>query len=203
VNNSDKPVVGLVGGIGSGKSRVAQALAERGGRVVSGDEAGHEALRQPDVIARVAGRWGPGVLDAGGQVDRRRVAAVVFADPAERKALEGMVFPWIEQRLARQIAEARRDGRVRFVVLDAAVLLEAGWDKVCDRLVYVHAPREVRLGRVAARRGWSEKEVQARERAQWPLAAKAARADVAVDNSGSLADVISQADALLKGWGLV
>src|SRR5262245_59514113 len=140
-----KPVVGLIGGIGSGKSRVAEALARHGAYVVSGDQLGHEALRQPETIARVAQRFGSGVLDEEGKVNRRQLGALVFADPAELRALETLVFPYIERGLELEIARARADPNVSLIVLDAAVLLEAGWNKHCDGVVYVHAPRTVRL----------------------------------------------------------
>jgi dephospho-CoA kinase len=201
------PVIGLIGGIGSGKSTVAQAFARRGAKVIVGDALGHEALRQPDVRAQLVGRWGPQVLDGAGEVDRRKVAAIVFAkNPQARdelRALESFVFPWIGRRAREEIDAARADGRSRLVVLDAAVMLEAGWNNVCDRLVYVHAPREVRLGRLAERRGWSAKEVEEREGAQRSLTEKATRADDAVDNSGSPEQVQRQVDDLLHRWGLV
>jgi dephospho-CoA kinase len=199
---SPKPVIGLIGGIGSGKSRVAALLAQRGGRVVSGDAAGHEALRQPGIRAQVVRRWGRDVLDEKGEVNRRRLAAIIFADPAERQALEAMVFPWIKQRLAEQIAAARADPLARFVVLDAAVMLEAGWNEVCDYIVYIHVPRAMRLERLVQQRGWSPKEVEARENAQISLSEKASRADAAVDNSGSLEETARQLDSLLQQWGI-
>ncbi len=192
------PVIGLIGGIGSGKSQVAAALARRGGRVVAGDPLGHEALRQPEVQAEVVARWGPGVLDAAGAIDRRTLAAAVFADPAERQALEALVHPWIKRRLREEITKAQSDPGVRFVVLDAAVMLEAGWESACDLLVYVHAPREVRQRRVAGQRGWSAEEAAAREGAQWPLTAKATRADLALDNSGTLEQLGPQLDRLVE-----
>ena len=197
-----KPVIGLIGGIGSGKSRVAELLARRGARVLSGDQAGHEALRQPEVKARVVERWGPGVLDEHGEVDRRRLAARVFADPAERRALEAIAWPWIGRRLREQVEAARADPAVRLILLDAAVLLEAGWDGVCDRLVYVDAPRDVRLRRLAEQRGWSAKEVTAREEAQLPLTEKARRADDVLDNSGPPEALARQVDELLQKWGV-
>src|SRR4051812_44155490 len=150
-----KPVIGLIGGIGSGKSRVAVAFVERGARVVSGDEAGHEALRQPGIRKAGGRRWGPGLLDERGENGRSRLGAIVFADPAERQALEALVFPWLQRRLREQIAEAAADPGVKLIVLDAAVLLEAGWNSLCDGIVYVHAPRDVRLQRLAQQRGWS------------------------------------------------
>jgi dephospho-CoA kinase len=197
-----KPVVGLVGGIGSGKSRVAAAFAERGARVVSGDDLAHEALRQPAVKEQVVRRWGPDLLDEHGEVRRRQLGAVVFADPEERRALEAMVHPWIRERIRQELARAEADPGVRLVVLDAAIMLEAGWDAVCDRLVYVDAPRDVRLRRLAGQRGWSEKEVEARENAQLPLTAKAARADHVLDNSATPEHLNRQVDDLLRRWGL-
>jgi dephospho-CoA kinase len=195
-------VVGLIGGIGSGKSQVADAFARRSARVISGDALAHEALRQPAIRERIAARWGREMLDERGEVARRKLAVVVFADPAERKALEEIVHPWIERRLREEIAAAAADPRVKLVVFDAAIMLEAGWDNVCDRLVYVDAPRELRLKRVAGQRGWTEQETAARERAQLPLTEKAARADHALDNSGSLDHLGRQVDDLLQLWGL-
>jgi dephospho-CoA kinase len=196
------PVVGLIGGIGSGKSQVAAALAARGGgRVVAGDPLGHEALRQPEVRDQVVARWGPGVLDAAGQIDRRTLGARVFADPAQRQALEAITHPWIGRRMREEIEKAQSDPEVAFVVLDAAVMLEAGWESACDVLVYVHAPRATRQRRVAGQRGWSAAEAAARERAQLPLTAKAARAHAALDNSGTLEELGPQLDALLARLG--
>ena len=197
-----KPVIGLVGGIGSGKSLVAAEFAKHGGRIVSGDEAGHEALRQPEIVAQVEKRWGRAVLDQKGEVIRRKVGAIVFADLAERQALEALVFPFIGQRLPEQIAAAQADPAVRFVVLDAAIMLEAGWNNVCTKLVYVDVPREQRLERIARQRGWTEKEVTARESAQWSIEDKAKRADERIDNSGSPEETARQVAELLRRWGL-
>src|SRR5579883_2424101 len=135
---ANKPVIGLIGGMGSGKSRVAAELKRHGGCMISGDQLGHEALAQPEVRDQAVRLWGAEVLTADGAVDRRRLAAVVFNHPAELRKLEGLVFPWIERRVREEIARAAADSRVTFVVLDAAVMLEAGWNNVCDWIVYVH-----------------------------------------------------------------
>jgi len=111
----------------------------------------------------------------------------------------------LETEIARareEIAAAGGDAGTRLIVLDAAVMLEAGWNNVCDRLVYVHVPREARLKRLAAGRGWDPKEVEEREGAQRSLTEKATRAGDAVDNSGSPAEVQRQVDDLLAQWGL-
>jgi dephospho-CoA kinase len=201
-NSERKFVVGLIGGIGSGKSKVAAAFAARGARVIAGDDLAHEALRQPEIKARIAERWGRGVFDEHGDVVRRRLASIVFDNPGERRVLEAMVHPWIRDRIRRDVESARHDPAVRLVVLDAAIMLETGWNEICNRLVFVDAPREERLRRVAEQRGWSANELEARERAQLPLTEKAARADHALDNSGSLDRLGCQVDELLRGWGL-
>jgi dephospho-CoA kinase len=198
----DKLVVGLVGGIGSGKSQVAAAFARRGARVIAGDQLGQAALRDPDIRARVAGRWGKDVLDDNGEVDRRRLAAIVFAEPAELKALEAITHPWIRRRIQAEIEEARRDAAVPLIVLDAAIMLEAGWNDVCNRLIYIEAPRSVRLDRVRRQRGWTEREVMAREQAQLPLTEKVVRADHVLENSSCLEHLDRQVHDLLHLWGL-
>jgi dephospho-CoA kinase len=194
--------VGLIGGIGSGKSQVAAAFSRHGARVIAGDQLGQAALRDPDIRARIASRWGDGIIDNKGEIDRRRLAAIVFADPAERKALEAITHPWIRRHIHAEIEEARNDPRVPFIVLDAAVMLEAGWNEVCDRLIFIDAPRAVRLQRVAGQRGWDEKEVAAREQAQLPLTEKAVRADHKLNNSASLEHLNRQVNDLLHLWGL-
>jgi dephospho-CoA kinase len=197
-----KPIVGLIGGIGSGKSLVADVFRRRGAQVISGDQLGHEALRQAGIQAQVLQRWGIQVLDERGAVDRRRLGAIVFADARERQALEAIVFPWIERRIREEIAAGQADPHVALIVLDAAIMLEVGWNTVCDRLVFVDVPREERLHRLAEQRGWSAKEVQAREMAQMSLDEKKNRADYVVENTGSPEHLARQVDHLLQQWGL-
>lgn len=197
-----KPVIGLVGGVGSGKSRVAAEFARRGACVIAGDPIGHEALRRADIRDRVVARWGKGILGADGEVERRKLAAIVFADAAQRRTLESILFPWIGERFREEIVRAQQDPGVSLVVLDAAVMLEAGWRNVCDQLVFVEAPREVRLQRLRAQRGWNAEEVEVREHAQLPLEEKARRAHHVVHNTGTALDLARQVDDLLRVWGL-
>ncbi len=189
-------VLGLIGGIGSGKSRVAGELARRGARVIVADDIGHQALRHPDVKANLVRRWGTDICDPTGEIDRRKVAAIVFADPADLRALEAEVFPFIERGIEAAIAQAKQEG-VSLIVLDAAIMLETGWDRVCDWIVYVDAPHDQRLERLTCQRGWTEKQMQQRAAAQWPLTEKRKRADFVVDNSGTLEELSEQVDRLL------
>jgi len=198
-----KPVIGLIGGMGSGKSSVAAEFAKHGARVVNADLFGHEALRQPAIRQALVNRWGAEILDENGEIDRGLVAQIVFAATKERQALEGLVHPYIGRRLREEIEAARADPNVRLVVLDAAIMLETGWNGACDWLVYVDASRAARLRRLAEHRGWSEKEVEAREQAQMSLTAKVTRADSAIDNSGSPERMARQVAQLLRRCGLV
>jgi dephospho-CoA kinase len=196
------PVIGVIGGIGSGKSLVAAELARDGGVLIAGDVLGHEALRQPDIQAALVARWGERVLDAHGAVDRKRVAAIVFADTAELRALETLTHPYIEHRIREEIAKARARPEVRRIVLDAAILLEAGWHAVCDRLLFIDAPRALRMERLAVKRGWSKQELQDRENAQMPLAEKRRRADAVIENAADPEQVASHVRALRERWNL-
>jgi len=199
----EKTVIGLIGGMGSGKTLVAAELARNGGHVISGDQLGHEALQQPAIRARIRQRWGAETFDKEGNVKRSQLGALVFADPNERKELEALVFPFIERRIGEEIDAARQRDETAFIVLDAAIMLEAGWNKQCDRLVYVHAPRPIRLARLARQRGWTERDLDARETAQWPVAEKKRRADFVIDNSGTPEKITDQVHKLLVEWSLV
>jgi len=179
-------VVGLVGGIGSGKSLVASMLAEMGGRIIDADAVGHAVLKRPEIIAALTERFGPGILDAAGQVDRRRMAGVVFEDPQALAALNAVVHPPMKQeftaRIAAWRAEAGFDG---LIILDAAVLLDTDWHELCDVVVFVDAPAEQRLARVAGSRGWSAAELARREKNQKSLDFKRSRAHHVVRNNSS------------------
>lgn len=179
-----KAVIGIVGAIGSGKSMVAAELVKRGGFLIAADPFGHEALRQPDIIAKVKERWGAGVIKNGG-VDRRALGTRVFADGNERGELEKLVFPFIERRIEEERRRAENDAAISFIVFDAAIMLEAGWNRICDWLAFVHCPRPDRLARLASNRGLTAGEVEARENAQWPLLAKMLQCDDIIDNSGT------------------
>jgi dephospho-CoA kinase len=196
------PVIGVIGGIGSGKSLVAAELVKHGGVLISGDRLGHEALRQPDVKVQLVGRWGKQVLDAHGEIDRKRVAAIVFADRAERTALEALTHPNIGRRIQQAIDDARARPEVRLIVLDAAIMLEAGWHGVCDHLLFIEAPREVRLQRLVEQRGWSAQEVEEREHAQMSLSDKRRHASAIINNSAGPEGVAAQVDDLLLSWGV-
>lgn len=186
---SKRPVViGLVGGIGSGKSTVARLLAEFGAVVSDSDTEAKNVLRQPDVRDLLAARWGRQVLDARGEIDRAAVAKIVFADSAERAYLESVVHPRLHTRRQAALAAAAAAGASAFVI-DAPLLFEAGVDRECDTVLFVEAPLEQRLARVRSTRGWPAEELSRREAAQLPLDEKRRRSGYTVANSGSETDL--------------
>jgi len=196
-----KPILGLIGSIGSGKSTAALALARRGGAIVDADKLGHMVLDEPEVSRRLVARWGGSILKPDGSVNRRAVGDVVFGNPLERTALEAIVFPRIHAREEEAYRSADADPEVAFIVLDAAVLLEAGRRHVCSKLLMIDAPRSLRLTRVALRNGWDDVELTRREAAQLPPAEKRSIADAAIDNDGSVEELQLKIDAVLAGWG--
>src|SRR5262245_46108126 len=143
-------ILGLVGGIASGKSVVANILRDLGAIVLDADQAGHAVLREPEIIKEAKDRWGDRILDPNGQISRRAVAKIVFAqgNDAERKFLEQLTHPRIEALLHEELDHIRNTPNPpAVVVIDAALLFEAGWDKLCDKILFVDAPRDLRLER--------------------------------------------------------
>lgn len=176
------PVIGIAGGVGSGKSTVARVLGDLGCVVLDSDIAAKAALDRPQVLATIRAWWGDAVIGADGRADRRRIADVVFADPGQRTRLEGLIHPLLKHDRAAAITRARHDGRPG-VVVDAPLLFEAGVNAECDEVIFVECPREVRLARVARSRGWDAAELARREAAQWPLEMKRAQCGHVVENA--------------------
>jgi len=195
-------IVGLIGGIGAGKSTAGRCLAARGGCVIDCDKLGHDALNAPDVLRQLVALWGDRVANPDDTANRRAVAGIVFDNPVERAALEGVVFPVIGKLADAEIARANADPACRFVALDAAVLLEAGWGDRCDRVLYIDAPREVREQRVFARSQWIPADLTAREAAQWPADVKKNRADAVISNDGTEPELRAKIDHVLNEWHL-
>ncbi len=189
------PVIGLVGGIGSGKSAAAGAFEKLGCVVSDSDRAVREVLLRPEVRDELVGWWGEGILDDQRRVDRRKVADLVFREPFERRRLEALVHPLVRQSREELIARARASGAAG-VIVDAPLLFEAGVDAECDAVVFVEAPRSVRLGRVRSR-GWDEAELDRREKAQMPLDEKRRRSDHVLLNEGTLEELESRVAKVL------
>ena len=184
-------VVGLLGGVASGKSAVAAALAAHGAVVLDADTAAHAAINRPDVHKVLQERWGAQVLDSEGNVDRSIVASKVFADTKEAKSelkfLEDLLHPIVRADFEQELTSLAQTDCLA-VVIDAPLLLEAGWGELCDHLLFVESASEDRCKR-AKSRNWTPTELSRREAAQLPIEKKREAATHIVHNQGSLQDL--------------
>jgi dephospho-CoA kinase len=188
--------IGLTGGIASGKSAVAAALARRGAVVFDADRLGHQVLQEPETRDELVARWGAGILDDAGHVSREAVAERVFPQTpeaaAERQFLEQTLHPKIRQRIEAEI-RILPDDAVPAVVIDAPLLIESGWNAVCQVVLFVEVPLETRLAR-AKKRGWTPEEFSRREAAQMPIEEKRRRSTHVIQNAGTLANLEAEVD---------
>ena len=193
------PVIGITGGVATGKSTVAALFRERGAVVFSADEAAREVVQLGSPILRtIAEAFGPQYLLPSGELDRAKMGALVFSDPEARGRLESITHPAILQLLQEQIAEARRTQPGALITVEAPLLYEAGMDDWFDKVVVVAAPEETQLARLLARTGMTEEEARRRIASQMPLGEKEARADYVVHNDGDRAAAANQVDGILE-----
>ena len=183
------PVIGLTGGIGSGKSTAAGILAGLGAVVIDADKIGHEIYRPgTEGFRRVVEAFGPRVVAADGTVDRGALGAIVFADPAALGRLNALVHPLIGDEIRRRIAAARAEDARRPIVVEAAIMLEAGW-RFFDRVWLVTAAPETAITRAIVTRRLARAEVERRLAAQMPDAERRRFADLVLENDGTLGDL--------------
>lgn len=188
-------LVGLTGGIGSGKSTVAGMLERLGAVVFDADVLSREAVAQgtPGYDA-VVQRFGPNVLGPGGELDREALASIVFADPAARRDLEAIVHPEVRRLFAEAVE--RFEGSNAVVVLSAPLLVETGMHSAFEVLIVVSTTPQTQVERLMRDRGMPESAIRARVEAQLPLEEKAAVADVLVDNEGTVEELFGQVERL-------
>jgi len=186
-------VIGLTGNIAAGKSSVARLFSAWGAPLVDADVLAREAVAPGTPALRaIVARWGPGVIDGQGALDRAALRRIVFADPAERAALDAMVHPAVGQLRAAAVAAAAARGD-RLVVCDIPLLFEAGLEGSVDAIVLVDAPRAVRRDRLLRDRALTPADADAMLDAQWPSADKRAAADWVIDNDGTPAELEARA----------
>ncbi|HMP78254.1 MAG TPA: dephospho-CoA kinase [Pirellulaceae bacterium] len=181
-------VIGIVGGVGAGKSYVASLFGKLGAVVVDADRIGHEVLNDPSIRCQLQSLFGMEIVAATGEVDRKRLAHLVFGAETEHanrlQQLESVTHPEIEKRLRNKLDELRARGVVA-AVLDAAVMMRTGWHRVCDVLVFVEADEETRWSRVASR-GWNREEWEFRESRQTSLVDAKSACRWAILNGGQV-----------------
>jgi len=193
-------VIGLTGGIGSGKSTVSQFLAELGAVIVDADKVGHEAFK-PDTEAwrEVVAAFGKQILTASGDIDRKKLGELVFGNPESLSRLNQIMHPRIYELVKAQLGEYRGQG-VEVVVLEAPLLVEAGWTSLVDEVWVTIASESTVLGRIKGRTGLSERESLARIRSQLSSEERVKHADVVINTDCTLDELKARVGELWWGF---
>lgn len=189
-------VIGLTGGMGSGKSTVSHLLSELGAVVVDADKVGHEAYQNGTKTWHdLVNAFGQQIVAADGSIDRKKLGAIVFGSPEQLERLNRIVHPRMFEIMKEQIEQCRRQG-VKVVVLDAAILFEANWDPLVDEVWVVVASEEAIVARARARTGLPEEQIRSRLRSQMPIEEKMKRATVIIRNDGDMEDLRKKVEEL-------
>lgn len=188
-------IIGLTGGIGSGKSTVAEMLVQLGARLIDADKLAREVVRPGEAAWQEIIDWlGPDILLSDSSINRKRLGGIIFADPEARAKLDRITHPYISSAMRQALAEAASVG-AKLVVVDIPLLFEKGWGKLADEIWVVYVDEATQLDRLMARDSLSRSEAAARIGAQMSLTDKARLADVVIDNSKDIDDTRQQVEA--------
>ena len=189
-------VLGLTGSIGTGKSEAARYMAELGASVISADQVGHEAYTpHSEAWDRVVETFGEEILQTNEEIDRQKLGAIVFSDPSHLAKLNEIMHPRMARMVSEKIEVLRGQG-VRVVVVEAALLFEAGWDSLVQETWVTDSPEESVIERLRERNGLTEEEARKRISSQMDRSERLERADYVVDNSGDVAQLEAVIDEL-------
>lgn len=204
--HSSIPIIGISGGVGSGKSTLIRHVSRLRLLIIDADRIAHELLADETIIRRIRETFGASVFTSDGAVDRRQLAELVFGQTsdgpadsdtvASRRKLEQIMHPAIHHSILERIQNVSAE--IEAVILDAALLLEVGWANECDAVIFIDTPLHLRQQRVLENRNWSAEELSRREAAQWPIDQKKAAASFIVDNSVSVEDAAGQMERVLR-----
>ena len=179
-------VIGLTGGIASGKSTVSRILSGLGAEIIDADVVGHEALLAgSDTYREVLAAFGDGILDDGNEIDRAKLAEIVFNTPGALEQLNIIIHPAM-RRTVKQRIERLRSGGAKVVVLEAALLIEADWTDLVDEVWVTVAPEAIVIDRLRGQKGFTEEQARARLNSQMPVDEKAKYGNVVIENDSSI-----------------
>lgn len=193
-----RPIIGVAGGIGSGKSYVARLFGEMGCKVIDSDRQVSQAYDDPGIRQALLAGWGPEVFLADGSVNRKELARRVFSSDAERSRLEQLLHPWVGMARDREMAQFAEDSAVVAFVWDTPLLFETGLNDQCDAVVFIETPIELRQSRVSQTRGWTVKDLESREKKQMPLDKKRKLSEYIVTNTAEAESARSQVREVLS-----
>jgi dephospho-CoA kinase len=194
---AEKPVIGILGGIGSGKSTIAAEFAKLGCKVIDADRIARELLKEPPVKDKVVDLFGQVVLDSSGKIERRKLAELVFVDENMLAALNRIIHPLVLQRTQELIEQYKGQNHVKAIILDMPLLVEVGWHKRCDKLIFVDCEQNLRRER-AKKLGFDEKQIKIRENFQISLDNKANLADNTIENNSDFSAIAKQVTGIFS-----
>jgi dephospho-CoA kinase len=202
----NKPIIGILGGICSGKSTVAAEFARLGCKVIDADKIANNLLDKKDIKDRIAILFGESVLDSTEKIDTGKLAKLVFADADKLSSLNEIIHPFVLERVEQLIKQYNRENQVKAIVLDMPLLVEVGWAKRCDKLIFVECKQELRVNRAKKSGIFDENQLKIRENFQISLDKKVAIADNSIDNNSCFSALAKQVaeifSCIMDNWGL-
>lgn len=193
-----KPIIGIVGAVGAGKSTVSNIFRQLGCAVISADALNHACLKREDVKSQLVEKFGVKIITPAGQVNRSALAGIVFDDPARLKELTDLVHPIIEQYEDDLIETFQSDPEFRAIVLDVPLLLEAHQEDKCDVIVMIETDKCLRYQRLQEERGWNEEKIKKVENLQFALDIKRKISEYSIYNNSGIPDTASQVEQILN-----
>ena len=190
--SQQKPVIGIIGGIGSGKSTVATEFSRLGCAVIDADQIAHSLLNNVEIKQKIQDHFGPHLLTPGGDVNRKQLAEIVFRDPEKLSLLNSILHPQVLDRCEALLQEYGHSSRFHAIVLDMPLLMEVGWDTKCDHVIFIACDQDLRLERIRAKGPFSQRELEMRESFQISLDTKQLHADNTIQNNSDLSALAGQ-----------
>jgi dephospho-CoA kinase len=187
-----KPIIGILGGIGSGKSTVANEFAKLGCAVVDADKIAHRLLDEAGIREQIVGLFGQRILNPAGKIDRGKLAEIVFADREKLSLLNKTIHPLVLKEAEQLIRRHNSQSRVKAIVLDMPLLLDVGWEKRCHRLIFVQCDPQIRAQRAGKMGFFDENQLKVRENFQISLDKKVGVADNIIENNSGFSALVRQ-----------
>jgi len=201
-----KPIIGILGGICSGKSTVAAEFAKLGCKVIDADKIAHELLDRKDIKESVVSLFGQAILNSEEKIDSKKLADIVFSDADKLSSLNKIIHPFVLERAEELIEKYNRQSQVKAIVLDMPLLAEVGWDKRCDKLIFVDCKRQLRINRAKKMGIFDENQLKIRENFQISLDNKVSITDNTIDNNSGFSALAKQIavifSCIIDKWGL-
>lgn len=191
-NSKKKPIIGILGGIASGKSTVAAGFAKLGCKVIDADKIVHELLQKTAVKEKIVGLFGNAILDSAGKINHKKLADIVFTSSEKLLSLNKVIHPLVLERTEQLIKQYNRQSRIKAIVLDMPLLIEVGWADRCDRLIFIDCQNQLRINRAKQINRLDENQIKIRENFQISMDNKACIADNVIDNNSDFQALVRQ-----------